>query len=64
MNLSSGEIVEIYVEDGTTYAKVRVKGTFTRVPLIFLPEVRVGDTVLIDSGVAISKVEREKIEED
>jgi hydrogenase maturation factor len=61
MNLVSGEIVEIYTEDRMTMAKVKVGRAFTRVSLIFLSEAAVGDSVLIESGVAISKVEAQKI---
>ncbi len=63
MNLLSGTIEEIYVQEGTTMAKVSVKGAMTRVPLYFLPEAHVGDVVLIESGVAISKIQPQPIEE-
>ncbi len=57
MSLVSGAILEIYVEEGITMAKVNVKGAFIRVPVLLLPQANVGDVVLIDSGVAISRVE-------
>ena len=57
MSLVSGAILEIYVEDGITMAKVNVKGAFVRVPVLLLSQASVGDVVLIDSGVAISRVE-------
>jgi len=57
MSLVSGAILEIYVEDGITMAKVNVKGAFVRVPVLLLSQANVGDVVLIDSGVAISRVE-------
>ncbi len=63
MNLVSGEIVEIFVEEGTTVGKVSVRGAQLSVPLIFLPNARVGDTILIESGVAISTVEPEPQED-
>jgi hydrogenase maturation factor len=63
MNLVSGEICEIFVQDGITMAKVSVSGAIIQVPILFLPEVRVGDVVLIESGVAISKVEELSKEE-
>lgn len=56
MSLVSGAILEIYVEDGITMAKVNVKGAFVRVPVLLLSQASVGDVVLIDSGVAISRV--------
>ena len=63
MSLVSGAILEIYVEDGITMAKVNVKGAFVRVPVLLLSQANVGDVVLIDSGVAISRVEELKQEE-
>jgi hydrogenase maturation factor len=63
MNILSGEITEIYIEDGITNGKVRVGTLFVRVPLLFLPQAKVGDTILIESGVAISRVEDEQLEE-
>ncbi len=64
MNLVSGEIVNIYVEDGMTMAKIQVRGAFYRVPLTFISEVKVGDRVLVESGVAIGKIENQSAEED
>lgn len=63
MNLIEGEIVEIYSEDGTSMAKVRVAGVFLRVPVALIPDAKVGDRVLIESGVAIAKVESEQTKE-
>lgn len=63
MNIISGEIREIYVQEGVTMAKVKVKGAYVHAPIMFLPDVKVGDTVLIESGVAISKVEEHPKEE-
>ncbi len=63
MNLLSGELTEIYIAEGTTMGKVRVGGAFTRVPLTFLMEAKVGDKILMESGVAISKVEVENLQE-
>jgi hydrogenase maturation factor len=64
MNIVSGEIREIYVKDGTTMARVNVKGAVVHVPVIFLPDARVGDNVLIESGVAISIIQPEPQEEN
>ncbi len=57
MNLITGKIVEIYLEGGITKAKVSVGGAYVRMPLMLLMDARVGDEVLIEAGVAISKVE-------
>ncbi len=59
MNLLTGEIIEIYVQDYTTCAKVRVGNALMRVPLMVLPDARVGDMVLVSSGVAVSRIEEE-----
>ena len=59
MNLVSGRIEEIYVDEGMTMGKVNVRGAFMRVPLTFLVEARVGDTIVMESGVAISRTEQE-----
>jgi len=34
-------------------AKVRVRGALIRVPLMLLPEAKVGDRVLVERGIAI-----------
>lgn len=58
MNLLSGEITEIYIEDGTAIGKVSVDGVIIRVPLTLIMNANVGDRVLIESGVAIAKEEQ------
>ena len=63
MNLIEGEIVETYSRDGLRMAKVRISGAYMRVPLLLLPETKVGDRVLIESGVAISRIETEQLKE-
>lgn len=59
MNLVTGEIMEIIVQDFVTCAIVRVGGTRIRVPVMLLPDAKVGDVVLISAGIAISKVVQE-----
>ena len=60
MNLITGSIEEIYVHDGTTVGKVNVRGAYLKVPLMFLMDARVGDLILIESGVAISRTRQEE----
>ena len=60
MNVLTGEIVEIYLEDGKAMGKVRVGGATTKVSLTLLMQAKVHDRVVFDSGVALSRVEREK----
>jgi hydrogenase maturation factor len=50
--------------DGVTIAMVRVGGAFVRVPLTLLMDARVGDRVLVESGIAIGKVEPENQKEN
>ena len=57
MNPVSGRIAEIYLEDGSTRARVNVGGAQYRVLMTLLMDARVGDEVLIDSGVAISRIQ-------
>lgn len=59
MHFVTGELVEIYEENGIPMGKLRVAGAITRVALALLPHVQVGDVVLAHAGVAISKVEPE-----
>jgi hydrogenase maturation factor len=53
MNLISGRVVEIFMDNGVRKGKVQVGKAFTNVVLTFVTEARVGDLLLIDSGVAI-----------
>jgi hydrogenase maturation factor len=55
----TGEIVDIYLDTWTKMAKVRVNGAFIRVPLLLLPDAKVGDRVLVEGGVAIAVVATE-----
>lgn len=57
MNLITGRVAEIYIEGGTTRARVSVGGAQFSVVMMLLMDVRVGDEILIDGGVAISRVE-------
>jgi hydrogenase maturation factor len=63
MNLLSGQIEEIYVQDGMAMGKVSVRGVLLKVSLTFLMDAKIGDTILIESGVAISKTEMEQVRE-
>jgi hydrogenase maturation factor len=60
MNVITGQLEEIYVNDGMTMGKISVRGAYLKVPLTFLMSARVGDTIVIQSGVAISKTEQEQ----
>lgn len=62
MTLVTGEIVEIYQNGFSHMGKIRVSGAFIRVPLMLLPEARVGDLVLVEGGVGIGLVGRRPVE--
>ena len=56
MGVLSGELVEIYLEDGKTVGVVRVGRATTRVAMMLLMNAKVGDSVMIYSGIALSKI--------
>lgn len=62
MNLITGRVTEIYIEGGTTRAKVSVGGAQFSVVMTLLMDARVGDEILVDGGVAISRVDQEQEE--
>ena len=64
MNLVTGEIVSIAVQDGIRIARIRVAKAYVRVPLTLVPEAAVGDAVLVESGVAIGRVKSNQREEN
>jgi hydrogenase maturation factor len=64
MNLLTGTIREIFIKGGNPMARVSVRGAIMQVPLLFVAEARVGDEILISSGVAISIVRQEQQKEN
>ncbi len=57
MNLFTGTIDRIWNEDGVLKAKVTVRGAMRTIALLLPSEPRIGDRVLVESGVAVAKVE-------
>ncbi len=57
MSSTKGVIDEIFVENGSTKARVIVDGSITTVSLILLRSARVGDELTIGSGIALSVIE-------
>jgi hydrogenase expression/formation protein HypC len=55
-----GEVVEVRHENGLRFGDVRFAGITRDVCLECLPEVAVGDFVLVHVGFAISRVDREE----
>ncbi|MBM4168779.1 MAG: HypC/HybG/HupF family hydrogenase formation chaperone [Ignavibacteria bacterium] len=56
MQLVTGEIIEIIHDADGRRAIVRVRGARMNVTIALVPDVKPGDRVLIESGVAIAKV--------
>lgn len=63
MSTTCGELMDIFIEEGTTVGKVFASGTILHIPLFLLTEARIGDKVLIESGVAISRVRQQSFQE-
>jgi hydrogenase expression/formation protein HypC len=51
-----GRIVAIATEDGTPVAEVDYDGPRRRAQLIYLPEARVGDYILVQAGFAVRRL--------
>jgi len=62
MHCVTGKIVELYTEGELPMARVGVHGAFLRVPISFTQGMKVGDFLLIESGVAIAIVQPPKSE--
>lgn len=57
MTLLHGTIIGISRDDDCPHATVRVSGACTRVPLMLVPDARVGDEIIMESGAAIATVQ-------
>ena len=55
MNLVYAEIVDVEVEDGMRFGKIRVSGAMKKVPLDLVQDVTKGNEVLLCDGIAIAK---------
>lgn len=53
-----GEVRAVYDRDGVRYADVRFGGVTRQVCLHALPDVEVGEFVLVHVGFAIAKIDR------
>ena len=60
MNEVTGKLVELYIENGTTMGKVNVGSAYRCVPMFFILDAKIGDTVLIEAGIAISVYQQEE----
>lgn len=59
MNLFVGEIVAIHEAETGRSGSVRVRGARMEVALDLVPQARVGDSVLVHAGVALSLLDDE-----
>jgi hydrogenase maturation factor len=59
MNQVSGRLEAIGVDEAGPIGTVDVRGARVRVPLLLTPDARVGDLVLIDSGIAVAVLNSE-----
>jgi hydrogenase expression/formation protein HypC len=57
-----GKIVEISERNGLRIGRVNFGGIVSQACLDYVPEVRIGDYVIVHVGFAISKVDREEAE--
>ncbi len=57
MNPVAGRVVDVMVKDGKKMATVQLKTKIVSVTIALPSEVAVGDTVLVDSGVAVAKIQ-------
>jgi len=57
-----GKVVEISDGGGLRTGRVNFGGTISQACLDYVPEVQVGDYVIVHVGFAISKVDREEAE--
>jgi len=56
------EVLRVYEEGGVRYADVKLGGGAVKV-LLPLDDVKPGDYVIVHAGVAISRIEEDKLEE-
>jgi hydrogenase expression/formation protein HypC len=57
-----GEVVATYDRDGVRYADVRFGGVTRQVCLHALPDVHIGEFVIVHVGFAIAKIDRASAE--
>jgi hydrogenase expression/formation protein HypC len=57
-----GKIVEISEKNGLRIGRVNFGGIVSQACLDYVPEVQIGDYVIVHVGFAISKVDREEAE--
>ena len=57
MNLFEATVTKIHFDRGSRLGRVGVEGAGSYVSLLLVPDVNIGDRVLVVAGVALSKIE-------
>lgn len=57
MKRETGELLDIFIEDGATVGRVLLNGSIVRVSLVLLTDAHVGDTVSVSGGLAVSRIQ-------
>ena len=52
----SGEVIETFERDGKRIAKVSLKSCHIDVPIDSIPDVHLGDTLVLEADVTVQKV--------
>lgn len=58
-----GKVVETYEKNGMLMGKVDFSGVFREICLVYVPEVKVGDYVLVHVGFALNTLSEEEAQE-
>ncbi len=58
-----GKVIEIYEEAGLKMGKIDYSGTVNKACLAYVPEVKVGQYVIVHAGFAISVLDEDEAEE-
>ncbi len=57
-----GKVIEIYEESGLLMGKIDYSGTVNKACLAYVPEVKVGQYVIVHAGFAISVLDEDEAE--
>lgn len=61
MNFTTGRVEALYIESGLRMAKVNVGGAQKAFLVELLPDLQEGDYVMLHAGVALSKVDEDRV---
>jgi hypothetical protein len=63
MKLTYGEVVDVFLEDGMRFGRVRTGGAMKKASLELVAGLERGDRVLLCDGIAIARLEIETTQE-